>query len=153
MAEVELKARSVLERVREAENPHSLVARFGADKPLRLDAGVDLSPFQIAYQTYGTLNADRTNAILLCHALTADQHVANVHPVTAKGGWWDTMVGPGRTIDTERYFVICPNVIGACMGSSGPASTNPATGEPWGLDFPIITIRDMVRAQAMLIDH
>jgi homoserine O-acetyltransferase len=141
------------DRVREADEPHSQVVRFGADKPLRLDAGVDLSPFQVAYQTYGTLNADRSNAVLICHALTGDQHVANVHPVTGKGGWWDTMVGPGRPIDTERYFVICPNVIGACMGSSGPASTNPKTGAPWGLDFPVITIRDMVRAQAMLLDH
>jgi homoserine O-acetyltransferase len=142
-----------VDRVREADEPHSHVVRFGSDKPLRLDAGVDLAPFQIAYQTYGTLNADRTNAILTCHALTGDQHVANVHPVTGKGGWWDTMVGPGRPIDTERYFVICPNVIGACMGSSGPASTNAQTGAPWGLDFPVITIRDMVRAQAMLLDH
>ena len=141
------------DRLREADEPHSHVVRFGSDKPLRLDAGVDLSPFQIAYQTYGTLNAERTNAVLICHALTGDQHVANVHPVTGKGGWWDTMVGPGRPIDTERYFVICPNVIGACMGSSGPASTNPETGAPWGLDFPVITIRDMVRAQAMLLDH
>jgi homoserine O-acetyltransferase/O-succinyltransferase len=142
-----------VDRAREADAPHSLVVRFGAEKPLRLDAGVDLSPFQIAYQTYGTLNAARTNAVLICHALTGDQHVANVHPVTGKGGWWDTMVGPGRPIDTERYFVICPNVIGACMGSSGPASTNPTTGMPWGLEFPVITIRDMVRAQAMLLDH
>ena len=129
------------------------VVRFGADKPLQLDAGVDLAPFQIAYQTYGTLNAERSNAVLICHALTGDQHVANVHPVTGKPGWWETMVGPGRPIDTERYFVICPNVVGACMGTTGPASTNPTTGKPWGLDFPVITIRDMVRAQAMLLDH
>jgi homoserine O-acetyltransferase len=142
-----------VDRVREADEPHSQVVRFGPDKPLRLDAGFDLSPFQIAYQTYGALNDTRTNAVLVCHALTGDQHVANVHPVTGKGGWWDPMVGPGRPIDTERYFVICPNVIGACMGSSGPASINPATNQPWGLDFPVITIRDMVRAQAMLLDH
>ena len=129
------------------------VVRFGPDKPLRLDAGIDLSPFQIAYQTYGTLNAERSNAVLICHALTGDQHVANLHPVTHKPGWWETMVGPGRPIDTERYFVICPNVVGACMGTTGPASTNPKTGMPWGLDFPVITIRDMVRAQAMLLDH
>src|SRR5258708_15192197 len=142
-----------LDRAREAEDLHSLVVKFGADKPLRLDAGVDLSPFQIAYQTYGALNAARSNAILVCHALTADQHVANVHPVTGRPGWWETMVGPGRRIDTERYFVICPNVLGACMGTAGPASTNPATGQPWGLDFPMITVRDMVRAEAMLLDH
>jgi homoserine O-acetyltransferase/O-succinyltransferase len=138
---------------REAENPHSARVRFGVEQPLRLDAGLDLAPFQIAYQTYGSLNANRSNAILTCHALTGDQHVANVHPVTGKPGWWDTMVGPGRPIDTERYFVICPNVVGGCMGTTGPSTVNPATGTPWGLNFPVITIRDMVRAQAMLIDH
>jgi homoserine O-acetyltransferase len=141
------------DRAREADYPRSLVVRFGRDQPLRLDAGIDLAPFQIAYQTYGALNAERSNAVLICHALTGDQHVANLHPVTQKPGWWETMVGPGRPIDTERYFVICPNVLGACMGTTGPASTNPATGMPWGLDFPVITIRDMVRAQAMLLDH
>jgi homoserine O-acetyltransferase/O-succinyltransferase len=140
-------------RTREADNPHSPVVHFGADKPLQLDAGVELAPFQIAYQTYGTLDANRANAVLICHALTGDQHVANVHPVTGKPGWWETMVGPGRPIDTERYFVICPNVLGACMGTTGPSSTNPATGKPWGLDFPVTTVRDMVRAQAMLLDH
>jgi homoserine O-acetyltransferase len=142
-----------VDRLREADDPHSLVVRFGPDKPLPLDAGIDLAPFQIGYQTYGTLNAEHSNAILICHALTGDQHVANLHPVTHKPGWWETMVGPGRPIDTERYFVICPNVLGACMGTTGPASTNPKTGMPWGLDFPVITVRDMVRAQAMLLDH
>jgi homoserine O-acetyltransferase len=140
------------ERAREADHPSSQLVVFGADKPLHLDCGVDLSPFQIAYQSYGTLNADRSNAILLCHALTGDQHVFNTHPVTGKPGWWQTMVGPGKPIDTDRYFVICSNVVGGCMGSTGPSSTNPATGKPWGLDFPVITIRDMVRAQAMLLD-
>ncbi len=139
---------------READFPRdSLVAHFGVDRPLKLDAGVELTPFQIAYKTYGTLNGDRSNAVLVCHALTGDQHVANVHPVTKKAGWWETMVGSGKPIDTERYFVICPNVIGACMGTTGPSSTNPNTGKPWGLDFPVITIRDMVRAQALLLDH
>jgi len=141
------------ERTHEADHPTSLVARFGADKPIRLDCGVELSPFQIAYQTYGVLNEDRSNAILLCHALTMDQHAANVHPITGKPGGWLTLVGPGKPIDTDRYFVICSNVLGGCMGSTGPASTNPATGQPWGLEFPVITIPDMVRAQAMLIDH
>src|SRR4051812_43323193 len=155
MADVELNpARDAAGSPREADSPRdSLVARFGADKPLKLDAGVELSPFQIAYKTYGTLNAQRSNAVMICHALTGDQHVASVHPVTGKPGWWETMVGPGRPIDTERYFVICPNVMGACMGTSGPSSINPATRQPWGLDFPVITIRDMVRAQAMLLDE
>jgi homoserine O-acetyltransferase len=140
-------------RAHEADHPSSQVAEFGADKPLHLDCGVDLSPFQIAYQSYGRLNADRSNAILICHALTGDQHVFNTHPVTGKPGWWVTLVGPGKPIDTDKYFVICSNVIGGCMGSTGPASTNPATGKPWGLDFPVVTIPDMVRAQAMLLDH
>lgn len=144
---------SSAERAHEVDHPSSLVAQFGADKPLHLDCGIDLAPFQIAYQAYGQLNADRSNAILICHALTGDQHVANVHPITGKRGWWETLVGPGKTIDTDRYFVVCSNVIGGCMGSTGPASINPATGQAWGLDFPVITIPDMVRAQAMLIDH
>jgi homoserine O-acetyltransferase len=145
--------RIVPDRVREADHPHSPVVHFGADQPLRLDAGLELAPFQVAYQTYGTLNAARSNAVLICHALTLDQHVFNRHPVTGKPGWWDSMIGPGKPIDTERYYVICPNVLGACMGTTGPASTDPRTGAPWGLDFPVITIRDMVRAQAMLLDQ
>ena len=153
LADADTIARERPSPTREVENPHSLLVRFGAGQPLTLDAGVDLSPFQIAYQTYGTLNAARSNAVLICHALSLDQHVANVHPVTGKPGWWESMVGPGKPIDTDRYFVICPNVVGACMGTTGPASINPQTGKPWGLDFPVITIRDMVRAQAMLLDH
>ena len=141
------------QRSQEADHPSSKVASFGADQPLPLDCGIDLAPFQIAYQTYGELNAERSNAILICHALTLDQHVANVHPVTGKPGWWETTVGPGRPLDTDNYFIICPNVIGGCMGSTGPASTNPATGKPWGLEFPVVTIPDMVRAQAMLLDR
>nr|HEV8008757.1 homoserine O-acetyltransferase [Bradyrhizobium sp.] len=141
------------ERAREADRPSSQAAVFGPDQPLKLDCGIDLAPFQIAYQTYGELNAERSNAILICHALTLDQHVANAHPLTGKLGWWEIMVGPGRPLDTERYFIICTNVIGGCMGSTGPASTNPATGKLWGLDFPVITIPDMVRAQTMLIDR
>ncbi len=136
----------------EADRPHSAVVRFGADKPLRLDSGAVLTPFQIAYQTYGTLNAARSNAILLCHALSGDQHVANVNPVTGKPGWWETLVGPGKPIDTDRFFVICSNVLGGCMGTTGPSSTGP-DGQVYGLDLPLVTIRDMVRAQAMLIDH
>mgnify|MGYP002621799592 CR=1 FL=1 len=137
----------------EATDPSSLVLRFGPDEPLRLEAGIDLAPFQIAYQTYGTLNHARSNAVLVCHALTGDQHVANKHPVTGKPGWWEALIGPGKIVDTDRFFVICANVIGGCLGSTGPASTNPSSGKPYGLDLPVITIRDMVRAQVMLIDH
>ena len=137
----------------EANDPTSPVLRFGADRPLKLDAGVLLSPFQIAYQTYGALNEAKSNAVLVCHALTGDQHVANTNPVTGKPGWWEVLIGPGKIIDTNRFFVICSNVIGGCLGSTGPASINPATGKPYGLDLPVITVRDMVRAQAMLVDH
>jgi homoserine O-acetyltransferase len=137
----------------EANAPSSLLVRFGPDKPLRLDAGGELSPFQIAYQTYGTLNTQRSNAILVCHALTGDQHVANPNPVTGKPGWWEVLIGPGKPLDTDRFFVICSNVVGGCLGSTGPASTDPKTGKPYALDLPVITIRDMVRAQAMLMDH
>lgn len=139
--------------LREVDAPNSLVVQFGAHRPLRMDAGVSLSPLIIAYQTYGELNASKSNAILVCHALTGDQHVANTHPITGKAGWWHTMVGPNRPIDTNRYFVIASNVVGGCMGTTGPASLNPATGRTYGLDLPLVTIKDMVRAQAMLIDH
>jgi homoserine O-acetyltransferase len=137
----------------EADNPHSLVAVFAENEPLITDAGVAISPLVVAYQTYGALNAAKSNAVLVCHALTGDQHVANVNPLTGKPGWWETMVGPGKPIDTDRYFVICSNVVGGCMGSTGPASTNPATSKPYALDLPVITIRDMVRAQAKLVDR
>ncbi len=139
--------------VNQATDPSSQVARFLADEPLKLDSGAVLSPFQIAYQTYGTLNADASNAILVCHALTGDQHVANNNPVTGKPGWWETLLGAGRPVDTEKYFIICSNVLGGCMGTTGPASLNPGTGQPYGTDFPVVTIPDMVRAQAMLLDR
>jgi len=137
----------------EVESPHSLIVRFSQSDPLVMDSGVTLAPLSIAYQTYGQLNADKSNAVLICHALTGDQHVANVHPITGKPGWWDTMVGPGKPIDTDRFFVICSNVVGGCMGTTGPASLNPTTGQPYGLDLPVVTIRDMVRAQAKLVDY
>jgi homoserine O-acetyltransferase/O-succinyltransferase len=137
----------------QANAPSSLVLRLPADRPLLLESGQSLGPLQIAYQTYGTLNPQKTNAILVCHALTGDQHLASTNPVTGKPGWWENMIGPGRSIDTNRFFVICSNVIGGCMGSTGPASLNPATGQPWGLDFPVVTIADMVKAQALLVDH
>jgi homoserine O-acetyltransferase len=121
--------------------------------PLRLDSGASLAPVDIAYETYGTLNADGGNAILICHALTGDQFVASQHPVTGKPGWWVRAVGPGKPIDPERHFIICANVLGSCLGSSGPASIDPGTGTPYAMRFPVITIADMVRAQAMLLDH
>ncbi|MBU6379658.1 MAG: homoserine O-acetyltransferase [Gammaproteobacteria bacterium] len=140
-------------RLREVERPSSDTVTFNEREPLRLDCGALLAPFTIAYKTYGTLNADRSNAILVCHALTGDQYVASDHPVTGKPGWWTSMIGPGKPIDTRRFFVICSNILGGCMGTTGPASRNPQTGRPWGLEFPVITIADMVRAQVRLIDH
>ena len=133
--------------------------RFGLDKsvrlmgPLPLDSGASLTPVEIAYETYGALNVDASNAVLICHALTMDQYVASKHPITGKPGWWTGMVGPGQPVDTDRHFVICANVIGSCLGSSGPATINPATETPWGMDFPVLTISDMVRAQALLLDY
>ncbi len=124
-----------------------------ADQPIQLDSGTAIGPVTVAYNTYGTLNADKSNAILICHALTGDQHVANRQPLTGKAGWWSSIVGPGKPIDSDRYFVICPNILGGCLGSTGPASINPETGTPYGLKFPVITIGDMVEAQARLIDH
>ena len=120
-------------------------------EPLPLDSGQVLADVRVAYETYGELAADKTNAIVVFHALTGDQHLASPHPITGKPGWWDRMVGPGKPIDTSRFHVICANVIGSCMGSSGPASAGP-DGRAWGMRFPVITIRDMVRAQVALLD-
>jgi homoserine O-acetyltransferase len=119
--------------------------------PLPLDSGQRLETVRVAYETYGELADDKGNAILVFHALSGDQHVASVHPITGKPGWWDRMVGPGKPIDTRRYHVICANVVGGCMGSTGPASDGP-DGKPWAMRFPVITIRDMVRAQVALLD-
>jgi homoserine O-acetyltransferase/O-succinyltransferase len=120
---------------------------------LALDSGLTLSPVTLAYETYGRLNDERSNAILLLHALSGDAHAAGYHPGETKPGWWDMMVGPGRAFDTDRYFMICSNVIGGCKGSSGPGSIDPATGREYGLRFPVVTVPDMVRAQKMLLDH
>ncbi|MBX6375331.1 MAG: homoserine O-acetyltransferase [Acetobacteraceae bacterium] len=126
---------------------------------LALDCGAVVRPLVVAYRTYGRLNADRTNAVLVCHALTGDQYVAETHPVTGRPGWWENVVGPGRPIDTDRFFVICANVLGGCMGSTGPReemtdAEGRGLGRPWGTDFPLVTIRDMVRAQKRLVtDH
>lgn len=134
-------------------------ARFGPDRkirllgPVKLDSGAEFAPIDFAYETYGTLNADKSNAILICHALTGDQYVASAHPVTGKDGWWTRMVGPGKPIDPKRHCIISINVMGSCMGSSGPASIDPSTGSAFGMAFPVITIADMVRAQAILLDH
>jgi homoserine O-acetyltransferase len=121
---------------------------------LRLESGEKLGPITLAYETYGRPNADRSNAILILHALSGDAHVAGYHsPDDKKPGWWDEAVGPGKMFDTDRYWVICSNVIGGCKGSTGPSSVNPRTGRPYGLSFPVITIADMVNAQRYLIDH
>jgi homoserine O-acetyltransferase len=125
---------------------------FPPSQPLVLDSGARIDGLEIAWRSFGALNADRSNAVLICHALTLDQHVAGKHPVSGKPGWWTRLVGPGRPLDPARHFIVCANVVGGCMGSTGPASLNPATGKPWGLSFPVITIADMVRAQAMLIE-
>jgi homoserine O-acetyltransferase len=144
---------SVSRRHPEVDTPSSPVVHFDAGTPLRLACQQDLAPFSIAYETYGELNTAKSNAILICHALTADQYVASRHPITGKPGWWDNMVGPGKPIDTNRFYVICSNVVGGCMGSTGPASIDPKTGAPYGLTFPVITVGDMVKAQARLIDY
>jgi homoserine O-acetyltransferase/O-succinyltransferase len=121
---------------------------------LALEGGGTLSPFTLAYETYGELSEAKDNAILVTHALSGDAHVAGRHSASDKrAGWWDMLIGPGKALDTDRYFVICSNVIGGCNGSTGPASENPATGEPYGTDFPVVTIADMVNAQALLLDR
>lgn len=128
------------------------VSEFFNDKnPIQLDCGQEIA-YKLSYNTYGTLNAAKTNAILVCHALTGDQYAASINPTNGKDGWWSLMIGPGLSIDTDKYFVICANVLGGCLGSTGPASINPKTGKVYGLTFPIITISDMVRAQKRLID-
>ena len=126
---------------------------ISVSKPLALDCGKTVNDFPLAYETYGKLNENKNNAILIFHALTGDQFVAETNPVTNKEGWWVTAVGPGKAIDTNKYFVICANVIGGCMGSWGPSSKNKETNQPYGLDFPVITIKDIVRAQESLLDH
>jgi homoserine O-acetyltransferase len=141
-----------LQQTLRADQDSGSIITFPADQPLRLDSGGRIEGLQIALATYGRLNTERSNAILICHALSLDQHVASDHPVTGRRAWWRTLVGPGLPLDTERYFIICSNVVGGCMGSTGPSSIDPATGRPWGLTFPMITIADMVRAQAMLVE-
>ncbi len=125
---------------------------LNVEEPLALDGGRMLGPTTLAYQTWGELNAERSNAILIFHALSGDAHVSGEHE-DGRSGWWDLMVGPGCAFDTDRFFVICANVLGGCKGSTGPASINPATGRPWAMEFPVITLHDMVRAQRPLLAH
>jgi homoserine O-acetyltransferase len=130
------------------------VFTFAVDEPFGLESGASLSPVTMAYETYGRLNAERTNAILICHALSGSAHAAGYHGAEeSKPGWWDECIGPGKAFDTDHFFVICSNVLGSCYGSTGPTSINPITGQPYGLGFPVVTIGDMVRAQVKLIDH
>jgi len=126
---------------------------FDIPEPLILESGQTLSGIRIAYETYGRLNRRKSNAILVCHALSGDAHAAGYHEGEDRPGWWNIVIGPGKAFDTNRYFVICSNVIGGCKGSTGPSSTNPETDKPYGISFPVITIRDMVDAQKALIDH
>lgn len=126
----------------------------GKDDGLKLDCGKTLSPVNIRFETYGELNKDKSNAILILHALTGDAHVAGFHkPDEKKPGWWDDMVGPGKPFDTDNFFIVCSNIIGGCQGSTGPISNNLETGNSYGMDFPVITIADMVRAQYRLMKH
>jgi homoserine O-acetyltransferase len=121
--------------------------------PLEVECGKTLSPVTLAYETYGRLNRDKSNGVLVLHALTGDAHAAGLHEGDKNPGWWDNMIGPGKAFDTDRYFIICSNVLGGCRGSTGPSSINPETGKPYALDFPLITVKDMVNAQRLLVDH
>ncbi len=126
---------------------------FDDQNPLVLESGAKLAPVHVAYETYGSLNAEGTNAILICHALTANAHAAGKHsPVDKTPGWWDSLIGPGRAFDTDRYFVVCPNILGSCYGTTGPASLNPSTGEFYRLEFPQFSVRDIVTVQKRLLD-
>ena len=126
---------------------------FSDPEPLLLESGQTIKGHDIAYKAYGELNSKKDNAILICHALSGDQYVASNHPITNKEGWWSRMVGPNKPIDTNKFFVICANVLGGCMGSTGPTSTDSTTGKEFAINFPIITIADMVNAQLRLINH
>ncbi len=131
---------------------------FRFDQPLRLQSGAVLPAYELKVETYGQLNADKSNAVLICHALNASHHVAGLHagpdgqPLPKSEGWWHNMIGPGKPVDTNRFFVIGVNNLGSCFGSTGPTHTNPATGAPWGADFPVVTVEDWVNAQARLLD-
>ena len=125
---------------------------FKIEGELKLDSGQKLKDVIIAYETYGQLNKEKNNAILVCHALSGDAHAAGWHTGDSKPGWWDMFIGPGKALDTNRFFIICSNVLGGCSGTTGPSSINPETGKEYGLDFPFITIKDMIHAQKKLVD-
>ena len=129
------------------------VVLFAAGRPLTLASGAVLAPVEVAYETYGTLDADRGNAIVVCHALTGDAHAAGDHGDPDRRGWWDNIIGPGRPLDTDRFFVVCANLLGGCMGTTGPSSVDPATGRPYGLTFPLFTVSDLVTVQRALMAH
>lgn len=126
---------------------------YTADRPLTLASGATLAPVEVAYETYGTLDAERANAIVVCHALTGDAHAAGDHGDPERRGWWDNIIGPGRPLDTDRFFVVCANLLGGCMGTTGPSSTDPSTGRPYGLRFPLFTVSDLVGVQRALMAH
>ena len=129
------------------------VVLWGEDDPLVLETGSALAPVEVAYETYGELNGDRSNAVVVCHALTGDAHAAGHHGDPDQVGWWDTMIGPGKPVDTDRYFVVCSNLLGGCNGTTGPSSTDPATERAYGLRFPQFTVRDLVTVQRRLLSH
>ena len=135
----------------EYSGPLSLTV-FGGNDPLLLESGSTLPEVNVEFETYGKLNADRSNAILVCHALTAGAHAAGLNEGDSQPGWWDPLIGPGRALNTRRYFVVCSNILGSCYGSTGPTSVNPWTGRPYGASFPAITVRDMVRVQKRLLE-
>ena len=127
---------------------------YTIEEPIKFESGVEFSPITVAYETYGELNENKDNAILVIHALTGDAHAAGYHSENdKKAGWWDTLIGPNKAFDTNKYFVICSNCLGGCSGTTGPSSINPETGREYGLDFPVITIEDMVLVQKMLVDY
>jgi hypothetical protein len=126
---------------------------FTPNAPLRLDSGAALAPVEVAYETYGRLDARRANAVVICHALTGDAHAAGHHGDPDRPGWWDNFIGPGKPVDTDRFFVICANLLGGCQGTTGPSSIDPSTGRPYGLRFPLFTVSDLVRVHRALVRH
>ena len=127
---------------------------YTIDEPIKFESGVEFSPITVAYETYGNLNENKDNVILVIHALTGDAHAAGYHSENdKKAGWWDTLIGPNKAFDTNKYFVVCTNILGGCSGTTGPSSINPKTGKPYGLEFPVFTIEDTVKVQKKLLDY